>query len=64
MNTLNDILTKYLIVYSNIDEDVIHKSQQWDQEAFHKLTNYGIESEPPDNTDIQKTILSGSRWMK
>lgn len=64
MKTLNKILTKYLIVYSNIDEDVLRKTQQWEQEEFHKLINYGTESELPDNTDIQKTIMSGSGWMR
>ena len=64
MKTLNQILTKNLIVYSNIDEDILRKTQQWEQEDMHNYLNYGYETELPENTDIQKTILSGSGWMR
>lgn len=64
MKTLNQILTKNLIVYSNIDEKVLRLSQEWEQEDFHRYTNYGYESELPEQPDIKKTVLSGSGWMR
>jgi hypothetical protein len=64
MKTLNKILTKNLIVFSNIDEDVLRKAQQWEQEEMHKYFSYGIETELPENKDIAKTLMSGSSWMK
>lgn len=64
MKTLNQILTKNLIVYSNIDETIIHDSQQWEQEEMHRYLNYGQETELPEDMEIRKTLLSGSSWMR
>jgi hypothetical protein len=64
MNTLNDILTKNLIVYSNIDEVTLRKAQEWEQEETHRNFNYGIETDPPEQDGIAKTLMSGSKWMR
>lgn len=64
MKTLNQILTKYLIVYSNIDEKVLRMTQEWEQEDFHNYTQYGHENELPNDPEIRKTVLSGSGWMR
>lgn len=62
---LSNILTTNKITPSNIDESVIRKSQQYEQEVFYLEMYYGVESDyDSDDKDINKTLQSGSSWMR
>lgn len=62
---LSKILQQNKISKSDVDEDLMHKSQQYEQEIFYLEMYYGIESEyDSDDNDINKTIYSGSSWMR
>ena len=62
---LNSILKNSRIEPSNIDEDIVHKTQQYEQEAFYLEMYTGIESDYSiENIAIKKTLDSGSVWMR
>lgn len=62
---LNKILLKNKICYSNIDESILRKSQEYEQMYY----NIEFEQLPNSNlnildSEILKTLDSGSSWMK
>lgn len=65
IKNLNKLLIKNHLCYSNIDEKILRKTQQFEQEFFYKqmLSNPNSSIEIED-TDIEKTLDSGSSWMR
>jgi hypothetical protein len=62
---LNNILKTSKIEPSNIDEDIVHKTQQYEQETFYLEMYTGIEPDySVQNNAIKKTLDSGSVWMR
>lgn len=63
--SLNKIIGKFHIVYSNIDEEILKKAREYEQEFFYN----NLISDPTSNLyiedeEIRKTLDSGSSWMK
>lgn len=62
---LNKLVMKYKLCYSNIDENILRKAQQFEQEDFyHQILNNPNESFHIEDEDIKKTLDSGSGWMR
>lgn len=63
--TLNKIIGKFHIVYSNIDEKIIKKSREFEQEFFYNnLTSEPSNTLYVEDEEIRKTLDSGSAWMR
>lgn len=62
---LNKLITKYNLCYSNIDENILRKTQEFEQEYFynHMISNPNGSIHINDD-EIKKTLDSGSSWMK
>lgn len=65
IKNLNKLLIKNHLCYSNIDETILRKTQQFEQEFFYKqilsAPNSSIQIE---DQEIEKTLDSGSSWMR
>lgn len=62
---LSSILKKAKIQPSRIDEKIIRKTQEYEQEVFYSELYNGIsEYDRIHDAEISKTLDSGSVWMK
>jgi hypothetical protein len=53
------------LCYSNIDETILRKTQQFEQEFFYKeLLSNSNSSIKINDIEIEKTLDSGSAWMR
>jgi hypothetical protein len=61
----NTLIKKNKITFSNVDENILRKTQQFEQEFFYS----SLISDPNgsiyiQDEEIKKTLESGSAWMK
>lgn len=65
IKNLNKLLIKNHLCYSNIDENILRKTQQFEQEFFYKeLLSKPNSSIQIEDSEIEKTLDSGSSWMR
>lgn len=65
LNNLELLVNKNKIMFSNVDEYIIRKTQQFEQEYFYAdLTSSPLGSIYIEDEEIRKTLDSGSAWMK
>jgi hypothetical protein len=58
-------MIRYHLCYSNIDETILRKTQQFEQEFFYKeLLSNSNSSIKINDIEIEKTLDSGSAWMR
>lgn len=62
---LSETLQNSKIQPSRVDEEIVRKTQRYEQEAFYNELYTGIDSSVESNDkDIVKTLKYGSLWMK
>lgn len=65
LKNLNKIMIRYHLCYSNIDEAVLRKTQEFEQEYFYnQLLSDPKSSMKINDFEIEKTLDSGSSWMR
>jgi hypothetical protein len=65
LQNLNKLMIRYHLCYSNIDETILRKTQQFEQEFFYKeLLSNSNSSIKINDIEIEKTLDSGSAWMR
>ena len=65
LKNLNKLISRYKLCYSNIDEKILRKTQEFEQEHFYTdfILNPSSDFNVEDS-EIKKTLDSGSAWIK
>jgi hypothetical protein len=62
---LSETLQSCKIQPSRVDEEIVHKTQRYEQEVFYNELYTGIDSDSESkDKEIAKTLKYGSLWMK